>query len=143
MSGKSCFFIGHRETSEEICPVLCAAVEEHIVHYGVTEFIIGRYGCFDVLAAKAAKTAKQNHPKVKLPYCYPTIRLSVPFLCQMDLTVPTILLGWKMSLVRLLLSGQIGIWSIMPISSLHMCGTLPAMRKKFYNMRKGNRLKRL
>ena len=66
MSGKSCFFIGHRETSEEIYPVLCAAVEEHIVHYGVTEFIVGRYGCFDVLAAKAVKTAKQNHPKVKL-----------------------------------------------------------------------------
>lgn len=29
MSQKSCFFIGHRETPEEIYPVLCAAVEEH------------------------------------------------------------------------------------------------------------------
>ena len=71
MSGKICFFIGHRETSEEIYPVLCAAVEEHIVHYGVTEFIVGRYGCFDVLAAKAVKTAKQNHPKVKLTLLLP------------------------------------------------------------------------
>ena len=50
MSQKSCFFIGHRETPEEIYPVLCAAVEEHIVRYGVTEFIVGRYGCFDGLA---------------------------------------------------------------------------------------------
>ena len=39
MRQKSCFFIGHRETPEEIYPVLCAAVEEHIVRYGVTEFI--------------------------------------------------------------------------------------------------------
>ena len=58
VSQKSCFFIGHRETPEEIYPVLCAAVEEHIVRYGVTEFIVGRYGCFDGLAAKAVKTAK-------------------------------------------------------------------------------------
>lgn len=51
MRQKGCFFIGHRETSEEIYPVLCAVVEEHIVRYGVTEFIVGRYGCFDGLAA--------------------------------------------------------------------------------------------
>ena len=39
MGGKSCFFIGHREASEEIYPALYAAVEQHIVEYGVTEFI--------------------------------------------------------------------------------------------------------
>ena len=66
MSRKSCFFIGHREASEEICPSLYAAVEAHIICYGVTEFIVGRYGCFDGLAAKAVKTAKQNHPEVEL-----------------------------------------------------------------------------
>ena len=120
MSQKSCFLIGHRETPEEIYPVLCAAVEEHIVRYGVTEFIVGRYGCFDGLAAKAVKTAKQTHPEV-------------------DLTVPTILRGWKMSLVRLLLSGQIGIWSIILISSLPMRGTLPAMQEIFSNMQEKER----
>ena len=41
MGMKSCFFIGHREASEEIYPVLYAAVEQHIVEYGVTEFIVG------------------------------------------------------------------------------------------------------
>ena len=41
MGGKSCFFIGHRETSEEIYPALYAAVEQHILEYGVTEFIVG------------------------------------------------------------------------------------------------------
>ena len=29
MGMKSCFFIGHREASEEIYPVLYAAVEQH------------------------------------------------------------------------------------------------------------------
>ena len=109
VSQKSCFFIGHRETPEEIYPVLCAAVEEHIVRYGVTEFIVGRYGCFDGLAAKAVKTAKQTHPEVELTLLLPYHPAERPILYRMDLTVPTILRGWKMSLVRLLLSGQIGI----------------------------------
>ena len=68
---KSCFFIGHRETPEEIYPVLCATVEEHIVRYGVTEFIVGHYGCFDGFAAKAVKTAKQAHPEVGLTLLLP------------------------------------------------------------------------
>ena len=38
MSKKRCFFIGHRETSEEIYPALYEAVEKHITEYGVTEF---------------------------------------------------------------------------------------------------------
>ena len=32
MSQKSCFFIGHRETPEEIYPVLCAAVEDEVAN---------------------------------------------------------------------------------------------------------------
>ena len=47
MNGKSCFFIGHRETSEAIYPALYAVVEQHILEYGVTEFIVGHYGGFD------------------------------------------------------------------------------------------------
>ena len=43
---KSCFFIGHREVSEEIYADLRAAVERHIVEFGVTEFIVGHYGGF-------------------------------------------------------------------------------------------------
>lgn len=66
MGGKSCFFIGHREASEEIYPVLYAAVEQHIVEYGVTEFIVGHYGGFDRLAASAVKEAKRYHPGVRL-----------------------------------------------------------------------------
>ena len=66
MREKSCFFIGHRESSEEIYPALYAAVEQHIVEYGVTEFIVGHYGRFDRLSASAAKAAKQFYPDVKL-----------------------------------------------------------------------------
>ena len=47
MIAKSCFFIGHRKASEEIYTDLRAAVEQHIVEFGVTEFLVGHYGGFD------------------------------------------------------------------------------------------------
>ena len=71
MGRKSCFFIGHREASEEIYPVLYAAVEQHIVEYGVTEFFVGHYGGFDRLAALAVKEAKRFYPEVKLTLLLP------------------------------------------------------------------------
>ena len=71
MDTKRCFFIGHREATEEIYPALYAAVEEHIVEYGVTEFIVGHYGGFDRLAALAVKTAKRFHPEVRLTLLLP------------------------------------------------------------------------
>ena len=71
MEGKSCFFIGHREASEEIYPALYAAVEQHISEYGVTEFIVGHYGGFDRLAASAVKEAKHFYPRVRLMLLLP------------------------------------------------------------------------
>jgi hypothetical protein len=71
LGGKSCLFIGHREASEEIYPVLYAAVEQHIVEYGVTEFIVGHYGGFDRLAASAVKEAKRFYPEVRLTLLLP------------------------------------------------------------------------
>ena len=71
MDTKSCFFIGHREASEEIYSVLYAAVEQHIVEYGVTEFIVGHYGGFDRLAASAVKEAKHFYPEVSLTLLLP------------------------------------------------------------------------
>ena len=35
MNGKSCFFIGHRDTPAEIYPALYVAIEDHIANYGV------------------------------------------------------------------------------------------------------------
>ena len=63
---KSCFFIGHREISEEIFSALTEAVEHHIVHCGVTEFIVGNYGGFDRMAARAVISAKALYPGITL-----------------------------------------------------------------------------
>ena len=71
MKGKICFFIGHRDTPEGIYPALCTAVEEHILHRAVTEFVVGRYGSFDRLAAEAVKEAKERHPHVTLTLLLP------------------------------------------------------------------------
>ena len=71
MIGKSCFFIGHREASQEIVPALEEAIEKHIVEYGVTEFIVGNYGGFDHLAASAVIRAKQRHRQITLSLLLP------------------------------------------------------------------------
>ena len=64
--GKSCFFIGHRDAPEAIYPQLLAEVEHHIAELGVSEFIVGHYGGFDRLAAKAVIAAKERHPNISL-----------------------------------------------------------------------------
>lgn len=66
MQCKSCFFIGHREAGPEILPALEDAIEKHISEYGVTEFIVGHYGGFDRLAARALVSAKKHHPEIRL-----------------------------------------------------------------------------
>lgn len=71
MSHRSCFFIGHREASREIYPALRDAIEEHIRVYGVSEFIVGGYGGFDRLAARAVIEAKQDHPDITLTLLVP------------------------------------------------------------------------
>ena len=63
---KSCFFIGHREISEEIFSALTEAVEHHIVHCCVTDFIVGNYGGFDRMAARAVISAKALYPGITL-----------------------------------------------------------------------------
>ena len=68
---KSCFFIGHSEASSEVLPALAEAIEQHIVEYGVTEFIVGNYGGFDHMAAKAVITAKGQHPEISLSMLIP------------------------------------------------------------------------
>ena len=100
MNGKSCFFIGHRETSEAIYPTLYAAVEQHILEYGVTEFIVGHYGVFDRLAASAVKAAKHLYPDVKLILLLPYHPAERPIQHPMDLITPSIHRGWKASRAR-------------------------------------------
>ena len=68
---KSCFLIGHREASSEMLPALRQAIEQHILEYGVTEFIVGHYGAFDRMAAKAVADAKAQHPEITLSMLIP------------------------------------------------------------------------
>ena len=68
---KSCFFIGHREASSEVLPALAEAVEMHITENGVTEFIVGNYGGFDHMAAKAVIAAKERHRGITLSMLIP------------------------------------------------------------------------
>lgn len=68
---KSCFFIGHREASNELLPILRQTVEKHVSEYGVTEFIVGGYGGFDHQAAKAVISLKQQYPQITLSLLIP------------------------------------------------------------------------
>ena len=71
MEGKTCFFIGHREALDSLLPILDAEVERHITEYGVTDFVVGRYGRFDGMAARCVKVAKKHHPEVTLTLLLP------------------------------------------------------------------------
>ena len=71
MNTKTCFFIGHRDTPKSVFPTLQTAVEHHITTYGVNNFVVGHYGSFDRLAAKAVLLAKQQHPHVTLTMLLP------------------------------------------------------------------------
>ncbi len=67
----TCFFIGHRDAPDSLLPQLSTEVERHITEYQVTDFVVGGYGRFDSLAAKAVKTAKKHHPEVTLTLLLP------------------------------------------------------------------------
>lgn len=71
MRQKTCFFIGHRDAPESIIPILSAEVERHIVEYGISTFVVGRYGRFDSLAARTVIAAKAKHPNVMLALLLP------------------------------------------------------------------------
>ena len=79
---KTCYFIGHRDALAEILPSLEASVERHITEYGVTDFVVGKYGNFDHLAAQAVRDVKQRHPEIRLAlllaYYNPTQSIDLP-----------------------------------------------------------------
>lgn len=71
MDSKCCFFIGHREASSKIYPELLAEVERLICELGVSKFIVGHYGGFDRLAAKAVIEAKERYKGIELVLLLP------------------------------------------------------------------------
>ena len=68
----TCFLIGSHLASDALAAQLDEAIERHMVEYGVSEFVAGRYGNFDRLAADALRRAKERHPAVRL-------RLLIPY----------------------------------------------------------------
>jgi hypothetical protein len=71
VGGKSRFFIGHRDAPKSLFPALVDEVERHITEYGVEDFVVGQYGRFDSLAARAVKCAKERHTDVTLTLLLP------------------------------------------------------------------------
>lgn len=72
MAERTCYFIGHRTVPEDISDRLRESIERHITEYGVSSFVVGHYGEFDQLVARALVEAKQRHPDIEvlvlLPY---------------------------------------------------------------------------
>ena len=66
-----CFLFGHRDAGSALMPQLDEEVERHIIACGVTEFVVGQYGAFDRMAARAVLNAKRRHPEVKLSILLP------------------------------------------------------------------------
>ena len=69
---KSCFLIGHWDAPITVLPELIQEIERHIMEYGVYDFVVGRYGSFDRLAAIAVSDAKKKrHQQVTLTLLHP------------------------------------------------------------------------
>lgn len=68
---KSCFFIGHRESSCSLLPLLDSAVEQHITEFGVGEFIVGGYGNFDRMVTATLRKMKMKYPHIFLTLLLP------------------------------------------------------------------------
>jgi len=66
-----CFFIGHRDAPESVYPSLLESVRIHAEQYGVTEFLVGHYGAFDFMAARAVLELKKTHPGLRLTMLLP------------------------------------------------------------------------
>lgn len=66
-----CFFIGHRDAESRLMSQIEDAVNRHITEYGVTEFVVGQYGAFDRMAARAVIDAKKIFPQISLSILLP------------------------------------------------------------------------
>ena len=66
-----CFFMGHRDVPDDLVLKLKEAIEHHIVYYGVREFVVGKYGKFDSMAAQAVRKAKESHKGIRLTLLLP------------------------------------------------------------------------
>ena len=68
---KSCFFNGNRDASETVEGSLCSCIIDLIENKGVENFIVGRYGKFDWIAAKMIIKIKKQYPHIRLTLLTP------------------------------------------------------------------------
>ena len=67
----TCFLFGHRDAPESLLPAVEAAVEHCVDAWGVTEFVVGQYGGFDRLAARAVQHIRRRRPEIALVLLLP------------------------------------------------------------------------
>ena len=91
----TCFLIGSHLSPDALSPLLDEAIERHIAEYGVTEFLVGRYGRFDQLAAEVLRRAKERHPGIRLRLLIPYHPAQRPVDVPPALTAPTTRRGWR------------------------------------------------
>lgn len=79
---KLCFFMGHRDAPASIAGDLRNAVQQAVTELGITEFVVGQYGSFDRMAARAVVDVKKEYPGIRLtlllPYYQPTRSAKLP-----------------------------------------------------------------
>lgn len=109
---KTCFFIGHREAPDALLSVLAAEVERYITEYGVTDFVVGRYGHFDGMAARCVKAAKKHHPEVTLTLLLPYHPYDRPTPTPTGFDGTFYPPGWRQSRSGPLSSERTGTWWI-------------------------------
>lgn len=82
MTEKSCFFIGHRDAAQEIYPKLEKEIENLILNFNVTKFVVGAYGNFDNMVSAALEKIKDKYYFIRvyllLPYYTPHKHSEVP-----------------------------------------------------------------
>lgn len=71
---KGCFFMGHHNAPASIASALQDAVEEAVTQQGITEFIVGQYGSFDRMSARAVIEAKKKYHGISLTMLLPYYR---------------------------------------------------------------------
>ena len=86
---KRCFFVGHRETGSDILPIVRETVIRYRQEWNVREFIVGHYGGFDRIAARAVMEAKKLCPDIilgmLLPYHPEEQKIELPSFFDMSI----------------------------------------------------------
>ncbi len=76
---KRCCFAGHAKIgySDEIYSELVELIEKLIIQKGVTEFMVGNYGNFDALSARAVRCLKEKYSHIRLSLVIPYLTADI------------------------------------------------------------------